>query len=63
MNEFKKGDGQTLNLILSVLKQEGFIVQSLKSIDKSYYFDKVDQDYIFKKIMLIKMIFQRAYHY
>ena len=49
MNEFKKGDGQTLNLILSILKQEGFNVQSLKSIDKSYYFDKIDQDYIFQK--------------
>ena len=49
MNEFKKGDGQTLNIILSILKQEGFNVQSLKSIDKSYYFDKVDRDYIFQK--------------
>ena len=49
MNEFKKGDGQTLNLILSILKQEGFNVKSLKSIDNNYYFNKVDKDYIFQK--------------
>ncbi len=49
INEFKKGDGQTLNLILSILKKEGFNAKSLKSIDDSFFFKKVDKDYIYKK--------------
>ena len=49
INEYKKGDGQILNLILSILKKEGFNARSLKSVDSSYYFNKEDQDYIFQK--------------
>jgi DUF1009 family protein len=47
MMEYKNGDGQTLDLILSILKNEGFIAKSLKSIDDSFYFNKSDQEYIF----------------
>ena len=47
MNEYKKGDGQTLDLILTILKNEGFIAKSLKSIDGSFYFNKSDKEYIF----------------
>ena len=47
MNEYKKGDGQTLDLILTILKNEGFIAKSLKSIDVSFYFNKSDKEYIF----------------
>ena len=47
MNEYKKGDGQTLDLILKILKNEGFISKSLKSIDGSFYFNKSDNEYIF----------------
>ena len=47
MNEYKNGDGQTLDLILTILKNEGFKVKSLKSIDDSLYFNKSDKEYIF----------------
>ena len=47
MMEYKNGDGQTLDLILSILKNEGFRVKSLKSIDDSFYFNKSDKEYIF----------------
>ena len=47
MIEYKNGDGQTLDLILSILKNEGFRAKSLKSIDDSFYFNKSDKGYIF----------------
>ena len=49
MIEYKKGDGQTLDLILTILKNEGFRIKSLKSIDNSFYFNSSDKEYIFKK--------------
>ncbi len=48
MHEYKKGDGHTLNLILTILKNEGFRAKSLKSVDKSFYFNDYDKDYIFR---------------
>tara|TARA_B100001093_G_scaffold355443_1_gene340039 strand:+ start:215 stop:1039 length:825 start_codon:yes stop_codon:yes gene_type:complete len=47
MNEYKKGDGKTLNLILTILKNEGFKSKSLKSIDSSFYLDLSEKEYIF----------------
>ena len=47
MTEYKNGDGQTLDLILSILKNEGFRAKSLKSIDDSFYFNESDKEYIF----------------
>ena len=47
MNEYKNGDGHTLELILTILKNEGFRGKSLKSIDDSFYFNKSDKEYIF----------------
>ena len=48
MIEYKNGDGQTLDLILAILKNEGFRAKSLKSIDDSFYFNKSDKEYIFR---------------
>ncbi|MDC0032041.1 UDP-2,3-diacylglucosamine diphosphatase LpxI [Pelagibacteraceae bacterium] len=48
MIEYKKGDGQTLDLILTILKNEGFKAKSLKSIDNSFYFNESDKKYIFR---------------
>ena len=50
MIEFKKGDGQTLDLILTILKNEGFRAKSLKSIDNSFYFNNFDKEYIFTEV-------------
>ena len=47
MKEYKKGDGQTLDLILNILKNEGFKSKSLKSIDDSFYFNESDKEFIF----------------
>ena len=44
MNEYKKGDGQTLDLMLTILKNQGFKAKSLKSIDSSFYFNKYEKE-------------------
>jgi hypothetical protein len=49
MNEYKKGDGQTLNLILTILKNEGFRTVSLKSVDNSFYLNASDKNFIFRR--------------
>jgi len=49
MNKYKKGDGQTLNLILTILRSEGFKVNSLKSADETFYFNKNDIEYVLNK--------------
>ncbi len=48
MNEYKKGDGQTLDLILAIFKNEGFKPKSLKSIDNTFYFNNADKEYVFQ---------------
>ncbi len=48
MDEYKKGDGQILNLIITILKKEGLKLKSLKSVDKSFYFGSEDYELIFK---------------
>ncbi len=48
VDEYKKGDGKTLDLMLTILENEGFVTKSLKSIDSNFYFKSSDNDYIFE---------------
>ena len=49
LNDYQKGDDQVLRSIITILRGEGFIINSLKDVDKNYYFKSDQGELIFKK--------------